>query len=47
MDAALLDLKAGRVAEPPTIPTFAELQEVVGFPRYYEEESKYASTPEK
>ena len=42
MDAALLSLKSGHVLEPPAIPTFLELQDVVGFPRYYEEEGKYA-----
>jgi hypothetical protein len=38
----LAGLLAGRAPEPPEIPTFEELQAVVGFPRYFEEERRYA-----
>ncbi len=38
----LAGLRAGRAPAPPEIPTFEELQEIVGFPRYFEEERRYA-----
>jgi hypothetical protein len=31
----------------PLLPTFTELQEVVGFPRYYEDEARYDTTSSK
>lgn len=42
MEEALLGLKQGRVPQPPQMPTFTELQEVLGFPDYWEEEARYA-----
>jgi hypothetical protein len=42
METALDTLKGGEVPEPPVLPTFPELREIVGFPEYYEEEVKAA-----
>ena len=42
MENALDTLKGGEVPAPPTLPTFPELREVVGFPEYYDEERRYA-----
>lgn len=42
MRSALKGLKQGVVPVAPAMPSFAELQAAVGFPEYFEEESKYA-----
>lgn len=38
MESALISLKSGRI---PQMPSFTHIQEVVGFPEYYEEQDKY------
>eukprot|EP00887_Chlorella_sp_A99_P005056 scaffold4.g5056.t1 len=43
MEAALEELKAGRVPAAPAMPSFAELQAAVGFPEYWAEEARYAT----
>ncbi|KAA0044626.1 2,3-dimethylmalate lyase [Cucumis melo var. makuwa] len=43
MQDALLAIKGGRLPSPGTLPTFAEMKELLGFNSYYEEERKYAS----
>lgn len=47
MENALLELKAGNVPEPPTLPTFSELKDIVGFNEYYREEERYAINVEE
>ncbi|KAK3239024.1 hypothetical protein CYMTET_51015 [Cymbomonas tetramitiformis] len=42
METALDDLKRGVVPTSPALPTFPEMQEVLGFPEYYAEEARYA-----
>lgn len=42
MRGALRGLKEGNVPVPPMLPTFDEVQAALGFPEYFEEESKYA-----
>lgn len=42
MRSALAGLKRGEVPMPPVLPTFEELQAVVGFPEYFDQEAKYA-----
>lgn len=40
--AALVDTQEGRIPEPSALPSFEELQAVVGFPEHYAEEARYA-----
>ena len=41
MEAALATLREGRLPPPPALPSFARIQEVVGFNEYYAEEAQY------
>ncbi|GMH44855.1 hypothetical protein BSKO_12807 [Bryopsis sp. KO-2023] len=40
MESALTTLKTGRI---PQVPSFSHIQDVVGFPSYFEEQEKYAT----
>ena len=46
MQAALAALKPGIAAAFPAMPSFTELQEIVGFPDYWEGEARYAAAAE-
>ena len=41
MESALISLRTGVLPGPAALPSFAHIQEVVGFNAYYEEEAKY------
>jgi 2-methylisocitrate lyase-like PEP mutase family enzyme len=41
MESALASLRTGVLPGPAALPSFAHIQEVVGFNAYYEEEAKY------
>ena len=41
MEGALATLREGRLPPPAALPSFARIQEVVGFNDYYEEEAQY------
>jgi 2-methylisocitrate lyase-like PEP mutase family enzyme len=41
MESALVSLRTGVLPGPAALPSFAHIQEVVGFNQYYEEEAKY------
>lgn len=40
---ALAALKSGRLPPPGDLPSFENLQEIVGFPQYYAEEQRYTT----
>ncbi|BDA50301.1 probable 2,3-dimethylmalate lyase at N-terminal half [Coccomyxa sp. Obi] len=44
MQAALTDLKDGRLPPDTALPSFADIQSAVGFPQYYAEAARYAVT---
>jgi hypothetical protein len=41
MESALLSLKTGALPDAKALPSFAHIQEVVGFDEYYAEEARY------
>lgn len=41
MELALVSLRSGVLPGPDALPTFAHIQEVVGFNEYYQEEAQY------
>jgi 2-methylisocitrate lyase-like PEP mutase family enzyme len=41
MESALVQLRTGAIPGPAALPSFAHIQEVVGFNDYYAEEAKY------
>lgn len=41
MQDALAAIKGGRIPSPGSMPSFEELQEILGFNSYYEEEKRY------
>ncbi len=41
MEGALTTLRTGQLPGPAALPSFAHIQEVVGFNAYYEEEARY------
>ncbi|KAG0613270.1 hypothetical protein M758_6G089500 [Ceratodon purpureus] len=43
MQDALLALKSGRLPPPSALPSFEAVKDIVGFPKYYEEEARYST----
>jgi len=39
---ALIAIRKGRILPPRSMPSFEELQDILGFNEYYEEEKRYA-----
>lgn len=44
MQDALTAIRGGRIPPPGSMPSFEELQEILGFNAYYEEEKRYATS---
>lgn len=42
---ALVALKSGRLPPPSALPSFEAVKDIVGFPKYYEEEERYSTNP--
>lgn len=40
---ALAALKSGRLPPPSLLPSFETVKDIVGFPKYYEEEARYST----
>lgn len=45
MQDALVALKSGRLPPPSALPSFEAVKDIVGFPKYYEEEERYSTNP--
>ena len=44
--AAMQELKEDRIPDDSALPSFTELQRVIGFPEYFQEAERYAAAPQ-